>query len=431
MVFNMLRLVRLIVFPEAKYGYIWAHLGAFRCKYVANMAQSTLKLDTRRALQGGAFPVKISVGYGTRLYIATGISVLPDQWEDGKVVRRKDAKQLNEALDTQLTRVKNRALHLRQDGRLGKLSQERLHLLLTAPDMDAVPEEDPRLTFYQIADLCIATKEGRTKEVYEHTLKKVRAFAGDTFYLDDIDRVWLHRFQESIGGKVNSQALHLRNLRAICNFALDEELTDRYPFRKFKIRTEETRKKALTVEQIRAYINAPDLSVWDAEHRDVFLLMIYLRGINVGDLSKLTSENVVDGRIEYRRSKTGQLYSIRIEPEAEAILSRRKGEEHLLACFDRYDDYRDYNHHLGDALKRIKGPDGKVIEKDCSSNWARHTWATLCAELDIPDPTISLGMGHRIAGHRTTAIYIKRDRAKVDEANRKGIDYILATQEKG
>lgn len=67
---------------------------------------------------------------------------------------------------------------------------------------------------------------------------------------------------------------------------------------------------------------------------------------------------------------------------------------------------------------------GQLIEPDCSSNWARHTWATLCAELDIPDPTITLGMGHSTAGHRTTAIYIKRDRTKVDEANRKVIDYL-------
>ena len=36
-------------------------------------------------------------------------------------------------------------------------------------------------------------------------------------------------------------------------------------------------------------------------------------------------------------------------------------------------------------------------------------------------------MGHRIAGHRTTAIYIKRDQRKVDEANRKVIDYIKGT----
>ena len=293
--------------------------------------------------------------------------------------------------------------------------------------MNEVPEEDTRLSFYRVADMCIATKDGRTREVYLHTLQKVRAFAGETLYLEDIDRVWLHRFQESVGGKVNSRAIHLRNLRHICNFALDEELTDRYPFRKFKIRTEETRKKALTVEQLRAFLHA-DLGPREREHRDVFLLMFYFRGINVGDLAALTREDVVDGRVEYRRSKTGQLFSIKLEPEMLEILERWKGERHLLRCFDRYADHHDYNRRLREALRRIKGPDGEPVEPDVSSNWARHTWATLCADLDVPDPTITLGMGHATAGHRTTAIYIKRDRSKVDEANRKVIDHLWGKQ---
>ena len=321
-------------------------------------------------------------------------------------------------------RVQARLLRLKEDGRLAGASKTYLRKLLTAPDMDDVPEEDSRVTLWEIADRCIATKDGRTKEVYLHTLVKLRAFAGDApLYIDDIDRVWLHGFENSIGGKVNSRAIHLRNLRAICNFALDEELTDKYPFRKYRIRTEETRKKALTLEQVRAYMALPDPN----EYRDVFLLMLYLRGINVSDLAALTEEDVVDGRIEYRRNKTGQLYSIRVEPEAREILDRWKGEAHLLRCFDRYKDPHDFNRRMREGLKKMKTPDGELIEKDCSSNWARHTWATMCAELDVPDPTISLGMGHRIAGHRTTAIYIKRDQRKVDEANRKVIDYIKGT----
>lgn len=85
-----------------------------------------------------------------------------------------------------------------------------------------------------------------------------------------------------------------------------------------------------------------------------------------------------------------------------------------------------YNHHLNDCLKKMSDESGQVIEEDLSSNWARHTWATIAAELDISDPTITLGMGHATAGHKTTAIYIKRDMAKVDEANRKVIDCIWA-----
>ena len=385
------------------------------------MNNVTFILDTRRPLQDGTFPVKLSVGNGTRLYLSTGVSVKAENFVAGQVEGTKDAKRLNGILDTQRLRVKARLLLLKEDGKLGRCSATHLRKLLTAPDMDEVPEEDRRTSFWTIAERCIATKDGRTKEVYEHTLAKLRAFAGDApLYIEDIDRVWLHGFDASIGGKVNSRAIHLRNLRAICNFALDEELTTHYPFRKFKIRTEETRKKALTLEQVQAFLAVPGPN----EYRDLFILMLYLRGINVSDLAELTGEDVVGGRIEYRRNKTGQLYSIKVEPEAQEILDRWKGERHLLRCFDRYKEPHDYNRRMREALKKMKRPDGTLIEKDCSSNWARHTWATMCAELDVPDPTISLGMGHRIAGHRTTAIYIKRDQRKVDEANRKVIDYI-------
>ena len=385
------------------------------------MAQTTLTLDTRRPLQDGTYPIKVSVGNGTRLYIATGLSVLEKDWEDGKVVGRKDARAMNATLNAQLVRISARVLRLRESGRLKTASTEHLRKLLTAQDMDEVPEEDRRTSFWTIADMCIATKEGNTRKVYIHTLAKLRAFAGDRpLFIEDMDKVWLHDFENSIGGKVNGRAIHMRNLRHICNFALDEEMTRHYPFRKYHIRQEETKKKALTLEQVKAFLAVPGPN----EYRDVFILMLYLRGINIGDLAGLTEEDIVNGRIEYRRNKTGLLYSIKLEPEALAIIERWKGRSHLLACFDRYKDCHDYNRRLREALKKMTGPDGKTIEPACSSNWARHTWATLCAELDVPDPTISLGMGHRIAGHRTTAIYIKRDRAKVDEANRKVIDYI-------
>ena len=395
---------------------------------------TTLILDTRRPLQDGTFPVKLSVGHGTRLYLSTGISVPRANWVDGQVEGLKDAKRMNTALDNQKLRVKARLLRLREDGRLAGASNTYLRKLLTAPDMDDVPEEDKRTSFWTIAERCISTKEGRTKLVYLHTLSKLRAFAGDRpLYIEDIDRVWLHGFEASIGGKVNSRALHLRNLRHICNFALDEELTTHYPFRKFKIRTEETLKKALTVDQLRTILTMP-VESWQEEYRDMFWLMFLLRGINAVDLFGATPDQVVDGRLEYRRSKVGTLLSVKLEPEALELIEKYRGKAHLVAPLDRYTNYKDYLRRMDYGLKSLGRPTGKRgkilgpgMFTKLSSNWAHHTWATLCAELDIPDPTITLGMGHKTAGHKTTAIYIKRDMKKVDEANRKVIDYIKGT----
>jgi integrase len=58
-----------------------------------------------------------------------------------------------------------------------------------------------------------------------------------------------------------------------------------------------------------------------------------------------------------------------------------------------------------------------------SSYWSRHTWATIAAEIDIPIEVISHALGHKV-GSDVTAIYVKFNRMKVDEANRKVIDYV-------
>jgi integrase len=157
-------------------------------------------------------------------------------------------------------------------------------------------------------------------------------------------------------------------------------------------------------------------------------------------LSQLTHDNVVDGRIEYRRAKTGKLYSIKIQPEAAALLEKYKGKKHLLNVFDRCSNYKAYQGTMNNALRRIGAPQvdkqGQVVkakngqakmaplQKDLSIYWARYSWATYAADLDIPKDTISEALGHS-HGAKVTGVYIKYNRDKVDAANRKVIDYVL------
>ena len=72
----------------------------------------------------------------------------------------------------------------------------------------------------------------------------------------------------------------------------------------YSIKSEETRKRSLTVEQLRK-LHEAKLSPIRSKHRDMFFLIFYLMGINVKDLSKL--EKIENGRISYRHSKTGTL----------------------------------------------------------------------------------------------------------------------------
>ena len=268
---------------------------------------------------------------------------------------------------------------------------------------------------YEMALVCI--------EKYDPSIKE-KSF-------EDIDKDWLEGFDSFLAKtqKVNTRSIRLRCVKAVFNDAIDEELTDFYPFRRFKIRQEETQKRALTLDQLRTLRDYP-CEPYQKEYVDMFMLMVYLSGINAADLFQAKNTDVVNGRLEYRRQKTHKLYSIKIEPEAEEIINRYKGKEYLINILERYKDYKDYLHHMNDALKAIGRPLGKRrkvegdgIFKGLSSYWSRHTISTLAAEIDIPIDTISLMLGHPI-GNPTTRIYIKQDMAKADKAVRKLLDYI-------
>lgn len=282
-----------------------------------------------------------------------------------------------------------------------------------------------------------------TKGVYKHTLDRIRLFDPDVDKksFEDINLQWLNDFEGFCAktASKNARNIHLRNIRAVFNHALDYEVTTAYPFRRFKIRAEETRKRDMSVEDLRRLFGYP-VEPYAEIYRDMFKLIFMLVGINTVDLWGL-KEITKDGRIEYKRAKTGRLYSIKVEPEAMEIIEKYRGEKGLLCIADRWSDHRNFRHQCDKALQRIgsvKNKGGKLpggignknkekplgVWPELTTYWARHTWATIAADLDIPDAVISLALGH--AGpNDTTNIYIHRNQKKVDEANRRVMDWVL------
>ena len=280
-----------------------------------------------------------------------------------------------------------------------------------------------------------------TISVYNQTASRLDAFNPEwrNLKFEDIDLRWLNKFEKFLSQTSckNARNIHLRNIRAVFNYAIDTEMTNLYPFRRFKIRPEETRKRSLTLEQIREIINVecyPDQQIY----RDMFVLMFMLIGINAKDLHSLT-EITADGRIEYRRAKTSRLLSIKVEPEAMEIINRYRGKNGLLSISDRWKEHIEFTRKANKALKKLggkrevggagkkrpsgtkKGGIGKWPE--LSTYWARHTWATIAADLDVPDAVIDKALGH-VSG-LVAEIYIRRNLRKVDDANRKVLDWVL------
>lgn len=156
-----------------------------------------------------------------------------------------------------------------------------------------------------------------------------------------------------------------------------------------------------------------------------------MRGINISDILTAKPDQLKDGRLEYRRLKTKKRYSIKVEPEAMAIIEKYRGKEWLLSTMDHYRTPKDYLQHMNKALKSLgkvyvtnQTPRGKAVCPRLSTYWARHTWATPAYEIGIPVDVIGQALGHSDGQHRITYLYIRMHEQKVDEANRKVLDYL-------
>ena len=150
-----------------------------------------------------------------------------------------------------------------------------------------------------------------TQDIYLQTLAKIRSLYPNTDKLGfpDITKDWLEDFDLKLRDTTspNIRNRHFRNIRAVFNDAIASGITTCYPFRSFKMpKLQQTRHRAMKLEQIRELRDYPCME-WQKEYRDMFMLSFYLIGINMVDLLTAKKEDVRDGRLEYRRDKTGKI----------------------------------------------------------------------------------------------------------------------------
>lgn len=396
------------------------------------MARTKLYLDTRAVKSGNPAPLKVAINKKSETaLISLNVLLLPSQWDKraGKVVNHPNRLFLNNYITRRMLDIDTIVLKLTESGDIGSMSAleiKRYVLHQLSPEK----EEDIKEKLFAKRFLRFAeTKKESTRFVYMNTYRRLSQFCDnfDTLTFEDITKEWLTSYDTYLSKTSpsrNARNVHFRNIRAVFNEAIDEGVTKAYPFRRFKIRSVATVKRSFTVEQLRDLFNAPT-----DEHTekalDIFKLIFLLIGINIIDLCKLRGMN--NGRIEFHRSKTNRLYSIKVEPEALELINKYRGSEYLIDVLDRHKTHRSYTCMLNKQLKEIgvleADADSKAMFPQLTTYWARHTWATLAAELEIPKETIAAALGH--GGNTVTDIYIDFDRKKVDEANRRVIDWVL------
>ena len=208
------------------------------------MATINFYLDTRATGLDKPAPLKFSIRHRNKAtYIPTDIHLLPEQWDNirQKVVNHPRAAIYNNKLAHRKLDIESEILSLAEAGVLPFMKMHELRKAII-DKIDPKPEIDAsRLFITRFKRFTQHKNNQRTREIYEATLSRIYAYDRkcEQLTFEEVDRAWLNSFEAFLAKtspSVNARAIHLRNIRAVFNDAIDDEITHAYPFRKFKIK---------------------------------------------------------------------------------------------------------------------------------------------------------------------------------------------------
>ena len=256
----------------------------------------------------------------------------------------------------------------------------------------------------------------RSAEIYTCTLRSFMRFRKEKdLLISQLDSLIMEDYESYLrksGLTLNTISFYMKRLRAIYNKALEQYgLEDRNPFVHSFTKNTPTAKRALTAENIHQIVAATTITEEEALARDLFLFSFYTRGMSFVDIAFLEKGSIKDGQLIYKRKKTGKELRVAWRPCMQEIADRHPSLDgkHLLGIVNQniVTDVRKQYHYrqcrVNKALQKFARRIGMPMK--VTMYCARHSWATIAKEKNIPISVISDSMGHN--SEKITRIYLK------------------------
>ncbi|MDY4555460.1 MAG: tyrosine-type recombinase/integrase [Prevotella sp.] len=337
----------------------------------------------------GAIEVRITYNRVQR-FVTTGVRVLPNQWRDGRIVKRVDAFELQHALDVFVAHVRKTVNELMEKGELdmktvvsvigGKQRQRAV---------ENVPENMFLLDYFR--ERAAIRKYGRSEDSQERYDRFLRWFEdwGGMLTFSDVTEINVLRMDESLSGmkpysKWNN---YHRFLNSFILDAIGDGLMRKNPYKGVHINREKSSGgigKYLTREEFRRIecLNPPTNFLRHA--KDMFVFQTYTC-LSYTDLASFDAGRIQDvkGKRMYfgYRGKTKQEFMFLVLQPAWDVLVRNGGRLPMMS-----------NVKYNECLKVLAVMAG--IDKPISSHWARHTGATMLLNSGMNMEIVSKVLGH-------------------------------------
>ena len=246
----------------------------------------------------------------------------------------------------------------------------------------------------------------------------------------EMDIAWLRRYEAFLRRKglaENTIGIRFRTLRSIYHVAIEEDAVsaELYPFKKLKVSKlhQETAKRALSKEDIERVLSYKSTNRYMRFPIDIFAFTYYCGGINFVDIAHLTKDNIMDGRLIYKRQKTKKLIKIPLQPQAVALIEKYSSNDSqylfpILSDFHKTDIQQANRIHkviskVNERLKQIGNTLNLPIT--LTTYVARHSQATVMKRAGVSTAVIREIMGH--SSERVTQIYLDSfDNEQVENA---------------
>ena len=288
-------------------------------------------MDTRRKRINGTCPIVFRLSHHRKtIAISTGFAVPPEFWnEKSREVKRtykgvSSVARLNNLLAKKKTELRDGINALEENGQLEGLCIKDLKNTLTKSSQSTCFFEYGQNLINEMKE---AGRFGNA-QTYIGALGVLKNFhKKERLRFEEMTYVYLKRFETAHlkkGNSINGLSTYMRTFRAIYNKAIHQELVsaDSYPFKKYRIKTEPTAKRAISKDKIKRILDlklSPDSLLFRT--RNYSLCSYLMNGILFIDMAFLKMDNIIDDRIQYRRQKTDRPYNIQITDQLSEILT--------------------------------------------------------------------------------------------------------------
>lgn len=392
-----------------------------------------------KTLKNGNHPIwLVATKDRVRKFCSTGLDASPKEWDEDKERLRKNAtnyKTKNETLDS----LEERALKICNELKKASLDDFMEAFKQTAKTIGVFAFFDQRIKEFQTTD-----KAGNAF-IYKSARNALWRFAKEEVAFDEIDYRFLMDFENYlrqpkempaskrkqkkgkltrslVGANDGGISNYMRTIRALFNEAIRRKYAEPsdYPFSnqfnkngynigKF---SSEHNPRGLSEVEWKKYKNSPakDMSEYELYY-DMSVFSYFARGMNFGDACRLKKKtNIVNGRVDYKRQKTGKRISIKINKELKLIIDKYitlyPNSEYLFPIFsefhetaqqkfDRITNKRSFVNHQIREIAKIGG-----VESWEGMTWYtfRHTFITVLYYKGVGKSTLA-----ELAGHTTEA----------------------------